>query len=206
MGFSDDGIEVLSGLEAVRQRPRLYVGDVHNPDAIHALVEAVLCASFDEALGGTCTRIEVLIDLDGVITVRDDGRGLPVEVHSFSGLPQCEVLLSQLHACRVMRRDSRAAKRFCGGGIAIATALSAWLEVKIYRDGRLYRQRFIRGAREAPLADMGETDAHGTTLSFLPDKEIFGDTRVDRVRLERTLDEIRNLTPAATIVSHYRVD
>jgi DNA gyrase subunit B len=201
MGYSADDIVVLTGLEAVRARPQMYVGDVTQAAALHQLVEAVLCASFDEALGGTCTRIEVSIDDRGVVTVRDNGLGLPVATHPQLGLPACEVLLTTLLACRAMRRDPRAARRFCGGGIAVTTALSAWLELEIDRDGRHYRQRFIRGVREAPLADVGASDAHGTTLCFLPDPEIFGDTRMDPALLEATLDEIRALVPATTIAS-----
>jgi DNA gyrase/topoisomerase IV subunit B len=201
MGYTADDIVVMHGLAPVRARPWMYVGDVAQPAALHELVEAVLCGSFDEALGGTCTRIEVEIDRAGVVTVRDDGPGLPVAVDPQLGLPACELLLTTLYACRAMRRDPRAAKRFCGGGIAVTTALSAWLEVEIDRDGRRYRQRFVRGVREAPLADVGASNAHGTALRFAPDPEIFGDLRVDPARLEATLDEIRALVPAATIVS-----
>ena len=203
MGFSGDDIEVLSGLEAVRRRPEMYVGDVGRPEALHELVEAVLCASFDEALGGTCTRIDVTIDA-GVVTVRDDGPGLPVAPHPLHGVPACELLLTTLHACRAFRRDPRAAQRFCGGGIAITTALSAWLDIEIDRDGRRYRQRFVRGVRETPLEEVGTCVSHGTTLSFLPDPEIFGDLRVVPELLELTLDEIRQHVPAATIVSDAR--
>lgn len=184
-----DEIALVSGLEAVRLRPHLYVGDVRQPDALHALVEGVLCLAFDDALGGVCTRVDVAIE-GGVVTVRDDGPGLSVETDPATGLPVCELLLTRLLACRAMRRDPRAAKRFCGGGIAVTTALSAWLEVEIARDGRRHRLRFVRGEREVPLADVGATEGHGTTLRFLPDPEIFG-ARLDPARLDATLDEIR---------------
>jgi DNA gyrase subunit B len=136
--------------------------------------------------------------------VRDNGRGLSVATHPREGLPECELLLTTLSACRALRRDPRAAQRFCGRGIAVTTALSAWLEVEIHRDGRRYAQRYVRGFREAPLADLGPTDAHGTTLRFLPDPQIFGALRVDPALLEATLDEIRALVPAATVVSSYQ--
>ncbi|MCB9564413.1 MAG: hypothetical protein H6709_13440 [Kofleriaceae bacterium] len=200
MGIDADEIEVLAGLEAVRSRPALYVGDVAAPGALHQLVEAVLCAAFDEALGGTCQRIDVTVGDDGAVEVRDDGGGLPVEVHPTAGLPVCEVLLTHLLACRAMRRDPRAADRFCGGGIAVTNALSAWLEVEIERGGRRYVQRYERGVAQGPLADAGATSGHGTRLRFRPDPEIFGTARVDLARLDNTLDEIRRLAPRTAVV------
>lgn len=189
---------------AVRKRPGMYLGDLKRRGVLVDLVEQVLCAACDEAIGGTCTHVEVVLEPDGVIEVRDDGLGLPVDPVPHSGMPACEHLLTQLAACRAMRRDPYTARRFCGHGIVVANALSAWLELDTCNRGQRHRQRYEQGHPCAPPALVGATTAHGTSFRFRPDPVFFGRRQVPAARLERTLAEIRALAPGVQLELHDR--
>src|SRR5574341_1095757 len=150
-GYTAEQIQVLEGLEGVRRRPAMYIGST-GPDGLHHLLYEVVDNSVDEALAGACTRIDVVLHADGSATVIDDGRGIPVENVPKVGKPAVEVVLTTLHAGG---KFGGGGYKISGGlhgvGVSVVNALAEWLEVEVYRDGRTYRQRFVRGKPQGPL-------------------------------------------------------
>ena len=196
--YNADSITVLEGLEAVRKRPGMYIGGVGSKGLNHLIYEIVDNA-VDEHLAGFCTQITVRLEKDGSCTVRDNGRGIPVEMHK-KGVSAARVVLSTLHAGG--KFDNNAYKTsggLHGVGASVVNALSEWLEVLVYRDGNIYKQRYERGKVCYPLKVVGNCspDKHGTTVTFLPDKEIFEETVYDydtlRIRLRETAFLTKNL-------------
>ena len=172
-GYDASAITVLEGLEPVRQRPAMYIGDTGNK-GLHHLIEEVVDNSVDEAMAGHCQSIHVTVRRDGSVTVVDDGRGIPVDMHKTEKKPALEVVLTKLHAGgKFDRRTYKVAGGLHGVGVSVVNALSEWLEAEVRRDGKLHRQRFQRGKPVAPMSVIGKATGTGTRITFKADKEIF---------------------------------
>ena len=184
-------IQVLEGLEAVRRRPGMYIGST-DEHGLHHLVWEVVDNSVDEAMNGFCTEIEVRIHPDGSLSVDDNGRGIPVEVHPRTGRPALETVLTTLHAGGKFGDDGgyKVSGGLHGVGVSVVNALSEWLEVQVRIGGRVYRQRYQRGHPTTPVEPVGETDRTGTLVRFKPDPEIFETTAFD---FDTILQRLRNI-------------
>ncbi|MCB7319391.1 DNA topoisomerase (ATP-hydrolyzing) subunit B [Lacrimispora sp. 210928-DFI.3.58] len=194
--YGADQIQILEGLEAVRKRPGMYIGST-SARGLHHLVYEIVDNSVDEALAGYCDSIDVTINEDNSITVIDDGRGIPVDIQKKAGLPAVEVVFTILHAGGKFGNGGyKVSGGLHGVGASVVNALSEWLEVKVYRDGNIYMQRYERGKVVYPLKIVGKCDPHehGTTVTFLPDKEIFDETVYDYDTLKIRLRETAFLT------------
>ena len=197
--YGADQIQILEGLEAVRKRPGMYIGST-SARGLHHLVYEIVDNAVDEALAGYCDSIDVTINPDNSITVIDDGRGIPVDIQKKAGLPAVEVVFTILHAGGKFGNGGyKVSGGLHGVGASVVNALSEWLEVLVYRDGNIYKQRYERGKVCYPLKVVGNCspDKHGTTVTFLPDKEIFEETVYDydtlRIRLRETAFLTKNL-------------
>ena len=199
--YGADQIQILEGLEAVRKRPGMYIGSTSSR-GLHHLVYEIVDNSVDEALAGYCTEINVIINADNSITVIDNGRGIPVGIQKKAGLPAVEVVFTVLHAGGKFGGGGyKVSGGLHGVGASVVNALSEWLEVNIYQDGKEYNQRYERGKVMYPLRVVGDcpVDKHGTRVTFLPDKEIFEETIYDFETLRVRLQETAFLTKALRI-------
>ena len=197
--YGADQIQILEGLEAVRKRPGMYIGSTSSR-GLHHLVYEIVDNSVDEALAGYCDYIDVQINPDHSVTVMDDGRGIPVGVQKKAGIPAVEVVFTILHAGGKFGGGGyKVSGGLHGVGASVVNALSEWLEVEVYTDGKIYKQRYERGKTMYPLTVVGECpeSQHGTKVTFLPDKEIFEETVFDydtlKIRLRETAFLTKNL-------------
>ncbi|CCZ42558.1 MAG: DNA topoisomerase (ATP-hydrolyzing) subunit B [Butyribacter sp.] len=198
--YGADQIQILEGLEAVRKRPGMYIGST-SVRGLHHLVYEIVDNSVDEALAGYCTEIEVSINEDNSICVKDNGRGIPVGINKKAGLPAVEVVFTILHAGGKFGGGGyKVSGGLHGVGASVVNALSEWLEVTIHKDGKMYKQRYERGKVMYPLKVVGDTTKRGTEVVFLPDKEIFEETVFDFDTLRQRLREMAFLTKGIKII------
>ena len=198
--YGADQIQILEGLEAVRKRPGMYIGSTSSK-GLHHLVYEIVDNAVDEALAGFCNTVEVYINEDNSITVRDNGRGIPVGINKKKGIPAVEVVFTILHAGgKVGGGGYKVSGGLHGVGASVVNALSTWLEVDIFHEGKIYRQRYERGKVMYPLKVVGDTDRRGTEVRFLPDPTIFEETVFDFAVLKQRLREMAFLTKDLKIV------
>jgi DNA gyrase subunit B len=193
-------IQVLKGLEAVRRRPGMYIGST-GARGLHHLVYEVVDNSIDEAMAGFCDRIEVVLRGDGSVTVRDNGRGFPVDIHPTEKIPGVEVAMTMLHAGGKFDHSSyKVSGGLHGVGVSVVNALSEWLEVEVERNGRVYNQRYERGVKATELRVVGKSQKTGTAVSFKPDPKIFTELDFLYDTLSTRLRELAFLNRGVTIV------
>ena len=199
--YSAESITVLEGLEAVRKRPAMYIGSTGKP-GLHKLVDEIVDNSVDEALAGYCKNINVKINMDGSVTVIDDGRGIPVDIHPQMKVPAVELALTKLHAGGKFDKDSyKVSGGLHGVGVSVVNALSKKLIVEVKRDGKIHRQEYSRGYPKTKLTVVGNCpkDETGTTVTFWPDEEIFSTVKIDYSVLETRFREIAFLNAGIKI-------
>jgi len=197
--YDAGNIKILAGLEAVRKRPEMYIGDRSN-SGLHHLVYEVLDNAIDEAMANYCDLILIRIQADGSCTIEDNGRGIPVEMHEEAQLSALEVVLCTLHAGGKFDSDSyKVSGGLHGVGVSCVNALSEWLEADVYRDGKHYHFRCIRGESQGPVQEMGPSTKQGTKITFKPDEEIFGDIEFNFDTLQKRIRELAYLNAGINV-------
>ncbi|MBI3989951.1 MAG: DNA topoisomerase (ATP-hydrolyzing) subunit B [candidate division NC10 bacterium] len=197
--YTAEQIKVLEGLEAVRTRPAMYIGGT-GPEGLHHLVFEVVDNSVDEALAGFCTQVDVTVHIDNSVTVTDNGRGIPVEIHAPTGRPAVEVVLTMLHSGGKFDSEAyKVAGGLHGVGLSVVNALSEWLELEIKRDGKIYHQRYERGKPATLLTVTGKMKATGTRITFSPDPLILPERTFNLDILAARLRELAFLTKGLRI-------
>ena len=197
--YKADQIQVLEGLEAVRKRPAMYIGTTGEA-GLHHLVYEVVDNSIDEAMNGHCDIIEIVLHSDGSCSVKDNGRGIPVDNHPIHKVPAVEIVMTKLHAGGKFDSDTyKISGGLHGVGVSVVNALSLWTKVEIHRGGGIYTQSYKKGKPDSKLKKIGDSDEHGTTVRFLPDKGIFETTEFDYQILRNRLRELAYLNAGIRI-------